>query len=108
MTQPKSESATSATKSTLSEESLRAITPRGLARERREMVSAFFVVGVLIEGGAGGRKQNRIAGAGKRGRAFDGPVHAPGALDGHDAGQSPLDQSGGLADREHFPRGARD
>src|SRR6266545_1418181 len=107
MTHPNSESATSATKSTLSEESLRAINSR-LAHQGGEMPASLLVVLVLVEGGAGGREKNRVAGSGELGRAFDGPVHSPGPLDRNDAGESRLDQSGGLADREHFPRRAGD
>src|SRR6478672_9745888 len=82
MTQPKSDSATSATKRILSEASLRAMTvscgaggscgagicgargscgARRSPRERGEVIPALLEVPVLIERGAGRRQEHRVA-----------------------------------------------
>ena len=68
MTQPKSESATSAAKSTLSLASLRAMSPpaRPLrAPSAGEVPPPLLEVRVLVEGGAGRREQHRVAGPGE-------------------------------------------
>src|SRR5690349_2198334 len=108
MTQPKSDSATSATKRILSEASLRAMTVscgaggiygarrgvrgscgarRGVRRGRRgprergEVVSALLEVLVLIERGAGRRQEHRVAFPRQpRGRR-DGALHRLAAHD---------------------------
>src|SRR5260221_344713 len=75
MTQPKSDSATSAAKRTLSEESLRAIQP---SDQVGEMVSAFFEIPVLVERSTGGRDEHRIALPGPRRGPLRRPRQAPG------------------------------
>src|SRR6266542_843649 len=105
MTQPKSDSATSATKRTLSEESLRAMCPSGFAGEAREMVSSLLEATVLVEGGAGGREEHGVAGPGELGGAADRPVHRAGVFDLDEGGEGLFDHGGRFADREDPPGG---
>src|SRR5262245_3087056 len=108
MTQPKSDSATSATKRTLSEESLRAMNPpRGLAGQTREVLAALLVILVLVEGGAGRREQDGVAAAGDSGGSGHGAVHRPGVLDLHERREGLLDRGSRLADGQDQADGPR-
>src|SRR5262245_20072235 len=106
MTQPKSDSATSAPKRILSEASLRAIVlprRRGGTRERGEVAAAFFEVLVLVEGSAGRRQKDRVAGPGDLARPRDGLLHRGPALDARLAGERGFDRPGSFSDRQHHP-----
>src|SRR5262245_12144087 len=108
MTQPKRDSATSATKRTLSEESLRAMdTPRGLAGQTREVIAALLVVLVLVEGGAGRREQDGVATAGDSRGSGDGAGHRPCVLDRHERREGLLDRGSRLADSQDEADGVR-
>src|SRR5437867_6170909 len=109
MTQPKSDSATSATNRTLSVASLRAIFPSGgPPGERREMGAPLLEVRVLVERGTRGRKEHRVAGPRELGGPRDRALHRAAALDRRRPGERSLDRGSRLADREDDPGRAGD
>src|SRR5215470_10522533 len=104
MTHPKSDSATSAAKRTLSLASLRAIADSGRpAGETREMLAALLEVAVLVEGGAGRREKDDVALAGELRGPGHGSLHRPEPFDRHAPGQGLLDERRRFADREDDP-----
>src|SRR6476620_3876611 len=100
-----------AAKSVLSSVSLRAMASSvflsgGLSDERREVRAALLEVPILVEGGAGGREEHRVAGAGELRRPGNGRGHRDAPLDLDLGAEGPLDGLRRFADREDPPRGA--
>ena len=95
--QPKSDSATSVPKRTLSEVSLRAMgASHRLPYERGEVPAPFFEVAVLVERGAGRREQDRVPGTGERRRPRHRFLHRAGAFERRGSRQGRLDRLGRL------------